>query len=144
VDVDGALLVADKSNRFRIAPGMPFRVPALVWVAGHMITIIARARVGYATKSSAVIVPTSIAKHFVITCLACGLKNVLSASARRAAALATMNVYDDERMYANATEARAVLCASFETIRATCRFGLRARARAASRARGLGQVPRRR
>jgi taurine--2-oxoglutarate transaminase len=114
-DADGALLVADEVLTGFGRTGTPFGFQH--WdVVPDMITIAKGLASGYATIG-AVIVHDRIAKHFEDQVLACGLTYYAHPLAC-AAALETMKVYDDERMYANAAKLGPVLLRELETIRA--------------------------
>jgi taurine---2-oxoglutarate transaminase len=112
-DRDGALLVADEILTGFGRTGKPFGfqhwnvVPDLITVAKGMAS-------GYATIG-AVIVSAKIAKHFDEHVLACGLTYYAHPTAC-AAAVATMQVYDDDKLYANAERLGPVLRRELDAI----------------------------
>jgi taurine--2-oxoglutarate transaminase len=105
-DAEGALLIADEVLTGFGRTGKPFGfqhwdvVPDLITVAKGLAS-------GYATIG-AVIVHERVAKHFDDHVLACGLTYYAHPTAC-AAALETMKVYEDERLYDNAARLGPVL-----------------------------------
>ena len=113
---DGALLVADEVLTGFGRTGKPFGFQH--WdVVPDMITVAKGLASGYATIG-AVIVHERIAKHFDDNILACGLTYYAHPTAC-AAAVETMKVYDDEKMYANAEQLGPVLLRELTAIRDT-------------------------
>ncbi len=114
-DEEGALLVADEVLTGFGRTGKPFGfqhwdvVPDLITVAKGMAS-------GYATIG-AVIVHERIAHHFDEQILACGLTYYAHPTAC-AAALETMKVYDDDKLYDNAARLGSVLRYELETVAA--------------------------
>jgi taurine---2-oxoglutarate transaminase len=105
-DAEGALLIADEVLTGFGRTGKPFGfqhwdvVPDLTTVAKGLAS-------GYATIG-AVIVHERVAKHFDDHVLACGLTYYAHPTAC-AAALETMKVYEDDRLYDNAARLGPVL-----------------------------------
>jgi taurine--2-oxoglutarate transaminase len=105
-DADGALLVADEVLTGFGRTGLPFgfqhwgAVPDLITVAKGLAS-------GYATIG-AVIVHERVARHFDDRVLACGLTYYAHPTAC-AAAVETLKVYEDERLFARAAELGPVL-----------------------------------
>lgn len=111
---DGALLIADEVLTGFGRTGKPFGFQH--WdVVPDMITIAKGLASGYATIG-AVIVHDQIAKHFDDNILACGLTYYAHPIAC-AAAVETMKVYEDEKMYANAEKLGPVLLRELAAIR---------------------------
>jgi taurine--2-oxoglutarate transaminase len=114
-DREGALLVADEVLTGFGRTGKPFGfqhwdvVPDLITTAKGMAS-------GYATIG-AVIVHERIARHFEDHVLACGLTYYAHPTAC-AAAVETMNVYRDEKMYDNAARLGPVLRREVEAVAA--------------------------
>jgi taurine---2-oxoglutarate transaminase len=99
-DADGALLVADEVLTGFGRTGKPFGFQH--WnVTPDLITVAKGLASGYATIG-AVIVHERVARHFDANVLACGLTYYAHPLAC-AAAVETMKLYDDEKMYENAT-----------------------------------------
>lgn len=118
-DADGALLVADEVLTGFGRTGKPFGfqhwgvVPDLITVAKGLAS-------GYATIG-AVIVHERVAKHFDDNMLACGLTYYAHPTAC-AAAVETLKLYEDERMFDNAARLGPVLRAELEAIRKRVRM----------------------
>ncbi|CAN5247039.1 aspartate aminotransferase family protein [soil metagenome] len=111
---DGALLVADEVLTGFGRTGKPFGFQH--WgVVPDMITVAKRLASGYATIG-AVIVHERIAKHFDDHVLACGLTYYAHPTAC-AAALETLKVYDDDKLFANAEHLAPVLLRELAAIR---------------------------
>lgn len=114
-DAEGALLIADEVLTGFGRTGKPFGfqhwdvVPDLITVAKGLAS-------GYATIG-AVIVHERVAKHFDEHVLACGLTYYAHPTAC-AAALETMQVYEDEAMYENAARLGPVLRRELDAIAA--------------------------
>ena len=112
-DTEGALLVADEVLTGFGRTGKPFGfqhwdvVPDLITVAKGLAS-------GYATIG-AVIVHERVAKHFDDHVLACGLTFYAHPTAC-AAALETLNVYEDDKLYDNATRLGPVLRRELEHV----------------------------
>jgi len=105
-DAHGALLVADEVLTGFGRTGKPFAFQH--WdVVPDMITVAKGLASGYATIG-AVIVHERIAKYFEEQILACGLTYYAHPVAC-AAAVETLNVYEEERMYENASRLGPVL-----------------------------------
>lgn len=105
-DAEGALLVADEVLTGFGRTGKPFAFQH--WgVTPDMITVAKGLASGYATIG-AVIVHERVARHFDEHVLACGLTYYAHPTAC-AAALETMKLYDDEKLYDNATQLGPVL-----------------------------------
>jgi taurine--2-oxoglutarate transaminase len=105
-DAEGALLIADEVLTGFGRTGKPFGfqhwdvVPDLITTAKGLAS-------GYATLG-AVIVHERVAKHFDDHLLACGLTYYAHPTAC-AAAVETLNVYEDEKLYDNAARLGPVL-----------------------------------
>lgn len=100
-DAEGALLVADEVLTGFGRTGKPFGFQH--WnVTPDIITTAKGLASGYATIG-AVIVSERVAKHFDDRILACGLTYYAHPTAC-AAALATLKLYDDEKMFENAAK----------------------------------------
>jgi len=126
-DQDGALLVADEVLTGFGRTGKPFGFQH--WnVVPDLITIAKGLASGYATIG-AVIVHERVAKHFDANVLACGLTYYAHPTAC-AAALETMKLYEDEKLFENSARLGPVLRRELEAIAA--RLGVR------SFVRGLG------
>lgn len=111
---DGALLVADEVLTGFGRTGKPFGFQH--WgVVPDMITVAKGLASGYATIG-AVIVHERIAKHFDDHVLACGLTYYAHPTAC-AAALETLKVYDDDKLFANAEHLAPVLLRELAAIR---------------------------
>ena len=114
-DAEGALLIADEVLTGFGRTGKPFGfqhwdvVPDLITVAKGLAS-------GYATIG-AVIVHERVAKHFDDHVLACGLTYYAHPTAC-AAAVETLKVYEDERMYENAARLGPVLRRELDRIAA--------------------------
>jgi taurine---2-oxoglutarate transaminase len=114
-DAEGALLIADEVLTGFGRTGKPFGfqhwdvVPDLITVAKGLAS-------GYATIG-AVIVHERVARHFDSNVLACGLTYYAHPTAC-AAALATLEVYDADGMYANAARLGPVLRRELDAIAA--------------------------
>jgi len=114
-DRDGALLVADEVLTGFGRTGKPFGfqhwnvVPDLITVAKGLAS-------GYATIG-AVIVHERVAKHFDANVLACGLTYYAHPTAC-AAALETMKLYEDEKLFENSARLGPVLRRELEAIAA--------------------------
>ncbi|MEO7092665.1 MAG: aminotransferase class III-fold pyridoxal phosphate-dependent enzyme, partial [Polyangiales bacterium] len=105
-DRDGALLVADEVLTGFGRTGKPFGFQH--WnVTPDMITVAKGLASGYATIG-AVIVHERVAKFFDSNVLACGLTYYAHPTAC-AAALETMKLYEDEKLYANSERLGPVL-----------------------------------
>jgi len=105
-DAEGALLVADEVLTGFGRTGKPFGFQH--WdVTPDIITVAKGLASGYATIG-AVIVHERVAKHFDANVLACGLTYYAHPLAC-AAALETLKLYEDERMFANAARLGPVL-----------------------------------
>jgi len=114
-DADGALLVADEVLTGFGRTGTPFGFQH--WdVVPDMITVAKGLASGYATIG-AVIVHERVARHFDANVLACGLTFYAHPTAC-AAALETMKLYDDEKLYANATRLGPVLLRELDAVAA--------------------------
>jgi len=114
-DGDGALLVADEVLCGFGRTGKPFGFQH--WDARpDLITVAKGLASGYATIG-AVIVSEKIAKHFDDTVLACGLTYYAHPLAC-AAALETMKLYDDEKLYDHAAALGPVLRRELDAIAA--------------------------
>jgi taurine--2-oxoglutarate transaminase len=114
-DEQGALLVADEVLTGFGRTGKPFGHQH--WgVVPDMITVAKGLASGYATIG-AVIVHERVAKHFDDHVLACGLTYYAHPLAC-AAALETMKVYEEERMYDNAERLGPVLKRELDAIAA--------------------------
>jgi taurine--2-oxoglutarate transaminase len=114
-DTYGTLLVADEVLCGFGRTGKPFGHQH--WgVVPDMITVAKGLASGYATIG-AVIVHERIAKHFDEQVLACGLTYYAHPTAC-AAALETMKVYEDERMYENAERLGPVLRRELDAVAA--------------------------
>jgi taurine--2-oxoglutarate transaminase len=114
-DEHGALLVADEVLTGFGRTGKPFGFQH--WdVVPDMITLAKGLASGYATIG-AVIVHERIAKHFDDHVLACGLTYYAHPTAC-AAALETIKVYEDERMYENAERLGPVLRRELDAVAA--------------------------
>jgi taurine---2-oxoglutarate transaminase len=114
-DEQGALLVADEVLTGFGRTGKPFGHQH--WgVVPDMITVAKGLASGYATIG-AVIVHERVAKHFDDHVLACGLTYYAHPLAC-AAALETMKVYEEERMYENAERLGPVLKRELDAIAA--------------------------
>jgi taurine---2-oxoglutarate transaminase len=114
-DAEGALLIADEVLTGFGRTGKPFGfqhwdvVPDLITVAKGLAS-------GYATIG-AVIVHERVAKHFDEHVLACGLTYYAHPTAC-AAAVETLKVYEDERMYEHAARLGPVLRREIDQIAA--------------------------
>jgi taurine--2-oxoglutarate transaminase len=105
-DAEGALLIADEVLTGFGRTGKPFGFQH--WdVVPDIITVAKGLTSGYATLG-AVIVHERVAKHFDENMLACGLTYYAHPTAC-AAALETLQVYEDERMFDNAARLGPVL-----------------------------------
>ncbi|MGE0870646.1 MAG: aspartate aminotransferase family protein [Kofleriaceae bacterium] len=105
-DVEGALLVADEVLTGFGRTGKPFGFQH--WqVVPDMITVAKGLASGYATIG-AVIVHDRVARHFDANVLACGLTYYAHPTAC-AAALETLKLYDDEKLFDNAAKLGPVL-----------------------------------
>lgn len=114
-DAEGALLVADEVLTGFGRTGKPFGFQH--WdVVPDIITCAKGLASGYATIG-AVIVHERVAKHFDANVLACGLTYYAHPTAC-AAALETMKLYDDENLYANATQLGPVLRTELDAVAA--------------------------
>ena len=114
-DDDGALLVADEVLTGFGRTGAVFGFQH--WdVVPDMITVAKGLASGYA-PIGAVIVSDRIARHFDDHVLACGLTYYAHPTAC-AAALETLQVYEDEGLYANAARLGPVLLRELDAIRA--------------------------
>lgn len=114
-DEEGALLVADEVLTGFGRTGKPFGFQH--WdVTPDMITVAKGLASGYATIG-AVIVHERIAKHFDERVLACGLTYYAHPTAC-AAAVETMNVYEDDKLYENAAALGPVLRKELDAIAA--------------------------
>ena len=114
-DRDGALLVADEVLTGFGRTGKPFGHQH--WnVTPDMITIAKGLASGYATIG-AVIVHERVAKFFDTNVLACGLTYYAHPTAC-AAALETMKLYDDEKLYANSERLGPVLLRELDAVAA--------------------------
>jgi taurine---2-oxoglutarate transaminase len=114
-DRDGALLVADEVLTGFGRTGKPFGHQH--WnVTPDMITIAKGLASGYATIG-AVIVHERVAKFFDTNILACGLTYYAHPTAC-AAALETMKLYDDEKLYANSERLGPVLLRELDAVAA--------------------------
>ena len=126
-DAEGALLVADEVLTGFGRIGKPFGFQH--WdVVPDMITVAKGMASGYATIG-AVIVHERIAKHFEDHVLACGLTYYAHPTAC-AAAVETLNVYEDEGLFANSARLGPLLLRELDAISK--------RLRVRSFARGLG------
>ncbi|MGE0545523.1 MAG: aspartate aminotransferase family protein [Kofleriaceae bacterium] len=126
-DVEGALLVADEVLTGFGRTGKPFGFQH--WqVVPDMITVAKGLASGYATIG-AVIVHDRVARHFDANVLACGLTYYAHPTAC-AAALETLKLYDDEKLFDNAAKLGPVLRRELDAIAA--------RISARSFVRGLG------
>lgn len=123
-DAEGALLIADEVLTGFGRTGKGFAVEH--WgVVPDMITVAKGLGAGYATIG-AVLVHERIAKHFDEKILACGLTYYAHPLAC-AAALETLNVYRDEKMFEHSAAMGPVLRRELEAIAA--RVGVRAMVR---------------
>jgi taurine--2-oxoglutarate transaminase len=114
-DADGALLVADEVLTGFGRTGTAFGFQH--WgVVPDMITVAKGLASGYATIG-AVIVHERIAKHFDANMLACGLTFYAHPTAC-AAALETMKLYDDEKLYAASARLGLVLLRELDAVAA--------------------------
>jgi taurine--2-oxoglutarate transaminase len=114
-DADGALLVADEVLTGFGRIGKPFGFQH--WnVVPDMITIAKGLASGYATIG-AVIVHERVAKHFDTNVLACGLTYYAHPTAC-AAALETMKLYDDEKLFENSARLGPVLLRELDEVAA--------------------------
>ena len=114
-DAEGALLVADEVLTGFGRTGKPFGFQH--WnVTPDLITVAKGLASGYATIG-AVIVHERVAKYFDANVLACGLTYYAHPTAC-AAALETMKLYDDEKLYDNATRLEPVLRKELEAVAA--------------------------
>ncbi|HEX5061336.1 MAG TPA: aspartate aminotransferase family protein, partial [Kofleriaceae bacterium] len=114
-DENGALLVADEVLTGFGRTGKPFGFQH--WdVVPDMITVAKGLASGYATIG-AVIVHERIAKYFDDHVLACGLTYYAHPTAC-AAALETMKVYDDDKLYENAERLGPVLRRELDAVAA--------------------------
>jgi len=105
-DDEGALLIADEVLTGFGRTGKPFGFQH--WdVVPDLITVAKGLSSGYATLG-AVIVHERVARHFDENVLACGLTFYAHPTAC-AAALETLQVYEDERLYENAARLGPVL-----------------------------------
>jgi taurine--2-oxoglutarate transaminase len=105
-DAEGALLVADEVLTGFGRTGKPFGFQH--WnVTPDLITVAKGLASGYATIG-AVIASERVAKHFDDHVLACGLTYYAHPTAC-AAALATLDLYNDEKMFDNAAKLGPVL-----------------------------------
>lgn len=117
-DDEGALLIADEVLTGFGRTGKPFGfqhwdvVPDLITVAKGLAS-------GYATIG-AVIVHERVAKHFDDHVLACGLTYYAHPTAC-AAALETMKIYDDERLFERAARLGPVLRRELDAVAARVR-----------------------
>ncbi len=112
-DADGALLIADEVLTGFGRTGTAFGHQH--WgVTPDLITVAKGLASGYATIG-AVIVHERVAKHFDANVLACGLTYYAHPTAC-AAALETLNLYDDEQLFANSARLGPVLLRELETI----------------------------
>lgn len=117
-DREGALLVADEVLTGFGRTGKPFGHQH--WnVVPDMITVAKGLASGYATIG-AVIVHERVARHFDAHVLACGLTYYAHPTAC-AAALETMKVYEDDRLYENAAALGPVLRKELDAIAASLR-----------------------
>ncbi|MBA2541098.1 MAG: aminotransferase class III-fold pyridoxal phosphate-dependent enzyme [Deltaproteobacteria bacterium] len=117
-DEEGALLVADEVLTGFGRTGKPFGFQH--WnVTPDLITVAKGLASGYATIG-AVIVSEKIAKHFDDQVLACGLTYYAHPLAC-AAALETMKLYDDEKLYDNAARLGPVLRKELDAVAARLR-----------------------
>ena len=114
-DAEGALLVADEVLTGFGRTGKPFGHQH--WgVTPDIITTAKGLASGYATIG-AVIVHERVAKHFDANILACGLTYYAHPTAC-AAAVETLKLYEDERLYANAERLGPVLLRELHAIAA--------------------------
>jgi taurine---2-oxoglutarate transaminase len=114
-DAEGALLVADEVLCGFGRTGKPFGFQH--WnVTPDIITTAKGIASGYATLG-AVIVHERVAKHFDERMLACGLTYYAHPTAC-AAALETLKVYEEERMFENSARLGPVLCAELDAVAA--------------------------
>ncbi len=112
-DADGALLVADEVLTGFGRTGTAFGFQH--WgITPDLITIAKGLASGYATIG-AVIVHERVAKFFDTNVLACGLTYYAHPTAC-AAALETMKLYDDEKLYENSARLGPVLLRELDTI----------------------------
>jgi taurine---2-oxoglutarate transaminase len=117
-DAEGALLIADEVLTGFGRTGKPFgfhhwdAVPDMITVAKGLAS-------GYATIG-AVIVHDRVARHFDDHVLACGLTYYAHPVAC-AAAVATMKLYDDDKLYDNAARLGPVLRRELDAIAARLR-----------------------
>ncbi len=114
-DRDGALLVADEVLTGFGRIGKPFGFEHF-GVVPDMITIAKGLASGYATIG-AVIVHERIAKHFDANVLACGLTYYAHPTAC-AAAVETMKLYEDEKLYENSARLGPVLLRELDAVAA--------------------------
>jgi len=114
-DADGALLVADEVLTGFGRTGLPFGHQHF-GIVPDMITIAKGLASGYATIG-AVIVHERVARHFDAHVLACGLTYYAHPTAC-AAALETMKLYEDERMYENSARLGPVLLRELDAVAA--------------------------
>ncbi|MBK9029909.1 MAG: aminotransferase class III-fold pyridoxal phosphate-dependent enzyme [Myxococcales bacterium] len=114
-DEDGALLIADEVLTGFGRLGKPFGFQH--WdVVPDIITCAKGLASGY-QPIGAVIVHERVARHFEERLLACGL-TYYAHPVGCAAALETLQVYEDEGMYANAARLGPVLLAELQAVRA--------------------------
>ena len=114
-DDNGTLLIADEVLNGFGRTGKPFGFQH--WdVVPDMITIAKGMASGYAPMG-AVLVHERVAKHFDERILACGL-TYYAHPVGCAAAVETIKVYEDEKMYDNAARLGPVLLAALEKVKA--------------------------
>jgi len=114
-DEEGALLVADEVLTGFGRTGTPFGFQH--WdVQPDIITVAKGMAAGYGTIG-AVIVSNAIAKHFETEVLVAGLTYYAHPLAC-AAALETLNVYDDDKLYENAAKLGPVLLRELDAVAA--------------------------
>ncbi len=114
-DAEGALLIADEVLTGFGRTGKPFGFQH--WdVVPDMITVAKGLASGYATIG-AVIVHERVARHFDANVLACGLTYYAHPTAC-AAALETMQLYDDEKLYDNSARLGPVLRRELDAVAA--------------------------
>ncbi len=112
-DADGALLVADEVLTGFGRTGTPFGFQH--WgITPDMITVAKGLASGYATIG-AVIVHERVAKFFDTNVLACGLTYYAHPTAC-AAALETMKLYEDDKLYENSARLGPVLLRELDAI----------------------------
>jgi len=117
-DAEGALLIADEVLTGFGRTGKPFGFQH--WdVVPDIITTAKGLASGYATIG-AVIVHERVARHFDDNVLACGLTYYAHPTAC-AAALETMKLYDDEKLYDNAAALGPVLRRELDAVAAAIR-----------------------